>query len=247
VEPGSSAEIIGIKPGPLKKLALVRSAEPGNHQDDAKESTITINFDDAKGEARINNVAHAFWLVQRLPQRKVILTILEEGKLKDVELEPKLDSAWPLPIIGLVLDPEKLVQKADSLGEACSMSIAHTKSSALNLYLTLRSLVTGRVSYKELHGPLGIANAAYQVAQQGWIAMLLFLGFLSVNLAVLNFLPIPVLDGGHMVFLLWEACTRRRPSEQVMIGATYAGFAFLLCLMALVLYLDLFIHPFAKK
>ena len=127
------------------------------------------------------------------------------------------------------------------------MSIARTKSSALDIYLTLRSLVTGRVSYKELHGPLGIAGAAYQVAQQGWIAMLLFLGFLSVNLAVLNFLPIPVLDGGHMVFLMWEALTRRRPSERVMIGATYVGFAFLLGLMALVLYLDLFVHPFAKK
>ena len=247
VEPGSSAEERGIKPGPLKKLMLMRSIEPGDHQDDAKESTITVNFDDAKGEARINNVAYAFWLAQRLPQRKVVLTILDEGKEKNVELEPKLDSSWPLPIIGLRFEPEKLVQKADSLGEACSMSIAHTKSSALNIYLTLRSLVTGRVSYKELHGPLGIANAAYQVAQQGWIAMLLFLGFLSVNLAVLNFLPIPVLDGGHMVFLLWEALTRRRPSEQVMIGASYAGFAFLLCLMALVLYLDLFIHPFAKK
>ena len=77
--------------------------------------------------------------------------------------------------------------------------------------------------------------------------MLLFLGFLSVNLAVLNFLPIPVLDGGHMVFLTWEAITGRRPSERVMIGATYVGFAFLLGLMGLVLYLDIFVHMFAKK
>ena len=247
VEPGSPAEKLGIKPGPLKKLTLTRREEFANTPDGVKDSTLTVNFDDADGKKNRNNCAFAFWLVQQLPQRKVTLTILEDGKIKDVELEPQLDPEWPLPIIGLRLEPEKLIQKADSLGEACMMSIAHTKSSALNIYLTLRSLVTGRVSYKELHGPLGIANAAYQVAQQGWIAMLLFLGFLSVNLAVLNFLPIPVLDGGHMVFLLWEAITRRRPSERVMIGATYAGFAFLLCLMALVLYLDLFIHPFAKK
>ena len=247
VEPGSSAEKFGIKPGPLKKLTLTRRADLVNNQDDLKESTITVNFDDAKGESNSNNCAYAFWLVQRLPQRKITITVNEDGKQTDVELAPQQDSQWALPIIGLRLEPERLIQKADSFGEACSMSIAHTRSSALNIYLTLRSLVTGRVSYKELHGPLGIANAAYQVAQQGWVAMLLFLGFLSVNLAVLNFLPIPVLDGGHMVFLLWEACTRRRPSERLMIGATYAGFAFLLCLMALVLYLDLFIHPFAKK
>ena len=203
--------------------------------------------DDAKGEANSNNCAYAFWAMQRLPQRTVVLTVSEGGKPINFDLTPTLDTQWILPIIGLRLESERLIQKADTLGEAFSMSITHTRSSALNIYLTLRSLVTGRVSYKELHGPLGIATAAYQVAQQGLVAMLLFLGFLSVNLAVLNFLPIPVLDGGHMVFLLWEACTRRRPSERLLIGATYAGFAFLLCLMALVLYLDLFIHPFAKR
>ena len=112
------------------------------------------------------------------------------------------------------------------------MSLSYTRSSALNIYLTLRSLVTGRVSYKELHGPIGIASAAYQVAQEGWISMLLFLGYLSVNLAVLNFLPIPVLDGGHMVFLLWEAGARRKPNEKIFVGATYVGLAFLVCLMA---------------
>ena len=74
--------------------------------------------------------------------------------------------------------------------------------------------------------------------------LLLFLGFLSVNLAVLNFLPIPVLDGGHMIFLLWEGVTRKKPSEQVVAGATYARMLFLLGLMALVLYLDVFEHRF---
>ena len=243
VEPGSSAEKAGIKPGPLKKLTLAKRPDLPNNQDDSKDSAITVNFD----EANSNNCAYAFWLVQRLPQRKVLLTISEEGKQSEVEVTPQVDPEWTLPIIGLQLEAERLTQKAESFEEAVWMSIARTKSSALDIYLTLRSLVTGRVSYKELHGPLGIAGAAYQVAQQGWIAMLLFLGFLSVNLAVLNFLPIPVLDGGHMVFLMWEALTRRRPSERVMIGATYVGFAFLLGLMALVLYLDLFVHPFAKK
>ena len=114
--------------------------------------------------------------------------------------------------------------KGINIAEACAMSIKHTRTSALNIYLTLRSLVTGRVSYKELHGPIGIAKTAYRFAQEGWVAMLLFLGFLSVNLAVLNFLPIPVLDGGHMVFLIWEACTRKKPNERFLIGATYVGF-----------------------
>ena len=243
VAPNSPAEKAGIKPGPLKRMLLTKRADLTNNQDDVKESTITIKFDDSD----VNNCAWAFWMLQRFPQRKVTLSVTEDSNLVDVDVNPEPDPNWLLPIVGVRLESKRLMQKADTIGEACAMSIRHTRTSALNIYLTLRSLVTGRVSYKELHGPLGIAKTAYQFAQEGWIAMLLFLGFLSVNLAVLNFLPIPVLDGGHMVFLIWEACTRRKPNEKVLIGATYVGFAFLLCLMALVLYLDLFIHPFAKK
>lgn len=243
VTPEGPADKAGIKPGPLKKMALVRRSEVANNQDDAKDSTITIKFDDAN----TNNCAYAFWLMQLLPNRKVVLTSADESKPADFEVETQLDPDWNLPIVGVRLEDERLMEKADTFGEACAMSIKHTRTQALNIYLTLRSLVTGRVSYKELHGPIGIAKTAYRFAQEGWVAMLLFLGFLSVNLAVLNFLPIPVLDGGHMVFLIWEACTRRKPNEKVLIGATYVGFAFLLGLMALVLYLDLFIHPFSKK
>ena len=247
VEPGSLAEKAGAKPGPIKQMTLVRRKDVPGNTDELKNDSHVIPFEDVKDEINSNNCAFAFWLIQQFPGRRVFLTLMEDGKPKDVELEPQLDKSWPLPIIGLYFEPEQLILKADSFGEACAMSIAYTRSSALNIYMTLRSLVTRRVSYKELHGPLGIANAAYQVAQQGPIAMLLFLGFLSVNLAVINFLPIPVLDGGHMVFLMWEACTRRKPGERVVIGATYVGLAFLLCLMALVLYLDIFVHSYPKK
>ena len=212
-------------------------------QDEVKDAQITVKFDDPS----VNNYAHAFWLMQLLPKRKVTVAYSDDGKEVEAEVVPVPDPEWPLPIVGVRFEDERLMEKAETFAEACAMSIKHTRTSALNIYLTLRSLVTGRVSYKELHGPIGIAKTAYRFAQEGFVAMLLFLGFLSVNLAVLNFLPIPVLDGGHMVFLIWEACTRKKPNEKFLIGATYIGFAFLLCLMALVLYLDLFIHPFSKK
>lgn len=247
VAPDSPAAKAGIEPGPIKKIVLTRRSDVPKIQDEAKDDKITIDFEDKNDVTNSNNYAFAFWQMQRFPQRKVTLTVNEAGKPHDVEVVPQLDTEWPLPMIPARLDAERLVQKADSVGEAVAMSLSYTRSSALNIYLTLRSLVTGRVSYKELHGPIGIASAAYQVAQEGWISMLLFLGYLSVNLAVLNFLPIPVLDGGHMVFLLWEACARRKPNEKIFVGATYVGLAFLVCLMALVLYLDFFIHPFPKK
>jgi regulator of sigma E protease len=72
--------------------------------------------------------------------------------------------------------------------------------------------------------------------------LIFFLGYLSINLAVLNFLPIPLLDGGHMMFLLYEGLRGKPASERVLIAATYMGLAFVLSLMVFVLYLDIFVH-----
>src|SRR5690606_7451186 len=115
----------------------------------------------------------------------------------------------------------------------------YTKSSMMDIYLTLQSLLTQRLSVKELHGPIGIVNVASRVAQAGIVPFLVFLGFLSINLAVLNFLPIPLLDGGHMVFLLWEAAARRKPPEAVVVAASYAGLLFVLGLMVTVIWVDI--------
>jgi regulator of sigma E protease len=90
---------------------------------------------------------------------------------------------------------------------------------------------------------VGIAKIGYQVADRGVTSLLLFLGFLSINLAVLNFLPIPVLDGGHMVFLIWEGISRRKPSPRVIGWAHAIGLAFIISLFVFVLYLDIFVNP----
>ncbi len=250
VEPGSPAADAGIavKDGfPLKVKKIELFLPPEVAADDLKEPSLVIDLDHPNKETKSNNWGFAFWKMQELPLRKVRLTLVEEQKDRVVVLTPQLDPSWPLPIIlGLHMHPLEMKLKARTAGEAWEMSTNYTFNSAMNIYLTLRSLFTGQVSAKELHGPIGIATAAVAIVQHGLAPLLLFLGFLSINLAVLNFLPIPVLDGGHMVFLLWEAVARRRPSEKIVIGANYAGMAFLLGLMVFVLILDLFVHPFRK-
>ncbi len=190
--------------------------------------------------------AQTFWTMQLAPTRHARLTVKSKNtdEKRTVELEPVRDPKSQLffPDRGFVFDYERIVQKADTFGAAFAMAASHTRKNGEEIYLTLRSLIRRDLSVKELHGPIGIAKVAQQFASQGISPLLLFLGFLSVNLAVLNFLPIPVLDGGHMVFLCWEAVTRKRPSEKVLIGATYCGMAFVLGLMFLVIYLDLFVH-----
>ncbi len=237
VDPDSPAEKAGIKPGPLTKikqieLILAKEADA----DRMKNRNFVVELDEAKS----NNWCFAFWQMQELPQRTVKLTLTEGAETKVVELTPALDPTWPLPIVqGLRMHPEEIRLHADSLGEVWSMATNYTRNSTLSIYLTLRGLCTGQVALGNLSGPLGIANAAVQIVQHSVPQFLMFLAFLSVNLAVLNFLPIPVLDGGHMVFLLWEAITRRRPSEKIVIGASYIGMAFLLSLMIFVIVLDI--------
>ncbi|MEZ5951344.1 MAG: site-2 protease family protein [Planctomycetaceae bacterium] len=193
------------------------------------------------------NWAHAFWLMQAASNRHARLTILRNGKeTKTLELEPQRATDWYLPTRGIQMTLLSEKQKAETTAGALAMGINHTRNSIIDIYLTLKNLITQKLSVKELHGPIGIARVAYQVSQQGLADLSLFLGFLSVNLAVLNFLPIPLLAGGHMVFLLWEGITRRKPSEKVLIAATYAGMAFVLSLMVLVIFLDIFVHGFGR-
>ena len=89
-----------------------------------------------------------------------------------------------------------------------------------------------------LGGPVSIFETALYAAKQGMGNLLVFLTLLSANLAVLNFLPIPILDGGHMLFLTWEAIRRKPPDERVQLALTYCGLLLVLALMTWVLLLD---------
>jgi len=106
-------------------------------------------------------------------------------------------------------------------------------------YRNLYSIVFGRVSAKTMSGPITIATVSYRFAGEDFWQFLLFLGLISVNLAVVNFLPIPVLDGGHMVFLIYEKIRGKPASEHVRLVATYVGLLLILSLMAFVIYLDI--------
>ncbi|MEM6258202.1 MAG: site-2 protease family protein [Planctomycetota bacterium] len=113
--------------------------------------------------------------------------------------------------------------KADGLGEAFMIGVDKTKDFVLQTYITLLRLIQGDVKLYNLRGPVGIIDTGTQVAQQGFPYLLFFLGLISVNLAVINFLPIPIVDGGHMVFLIWEKVTGKPPSEKLQVASLYVG------------------------
>ena len=148
------------------------------------------------------------------------------------------DRTWPLVDRGLMLMPDSKLVKADNPIQAIGMGVGRTWVFIRTIYEGLVSMATGRIdAASNVEGPINIAKQTFQAAQDPWTLML-WLGMISVNLAVVNFLPIPVLDGGHMVFLIWELVRRKPPPESVRAILSYAGLALLATLMLFVIYLD---------
>jgi regulator of sigma E protease len=170
---------------------------------------------------------------------KVVLKVWRNQQLEDVTVYPAQDKTWPTAENGLVFMQDMRRQKAANTVEAVSLGFSDTWDSMKQVFQNLRGMIIGTISPENLGGPVTIARVAYRVAGMDFWEFVFFLGLISVNLAVINFLPIPVLDGGHMVFLLYEKVRGKPASEGVRIGATYAGLALILCLMVFVLYLDI--------
>jgi regulator of sigma E protease len=89
-----------------------------------------------------------------------------------------------------------------------------------------------------LQGPIAISVVAYHLAGEGFFEFLNFLGIISVSLAVINFLPIPLLDGGHMAFLCYEWVRGKPAPEQVQVALMYLGLLLILSLMFFAFYVD---------
>lgn len=126
-----------------------------------------------------------------------------------------------------------------SFVEAISESLMQTYKIAELTVLSVVKLIQGTVSTKTLGGPIMIAEMAGQQAKEGAVSLIFFIALLSINLGILNFLPIPVLDGGHLFFFLIEAIIRRPLSIRIRELAQQAGIAALALLMILVFYNDI--------
>lgn len=166
-----------------------------------------------------------------------------DGLARDVELAPVADDTAFVVDRGLVFKPVYRLVQAGSVGAALSKGLAKTGEDLSVVYRFLQKVTSNQISPRLLGGPIEIAKQAGKSAQEGLGRLLLFLTMLSANLAVINFLPIPVLDGGHMVFLFYELVRGKPPSEKVVEGLSYLGLLLLLSLMLFVFGLDLGLIP----
>lgn len=129
--------------------------------------------------------------------------------------------------------------RVDSVGAAVQAGFVASADFIKQLYVTLKRLVTGEVAAKNLSGIVGISRVSYTFASKGWEKFLHFLAILSINLAFVNVLPIPVLDGGHLLFLLIEKVKGSPVSANAFTYSQVLGLVFVIALMLFVTYNDI--------
>jgi regulator of sigma E protease len=175
-----------------------------------------------------------------LPGTNVELRYVHPGSKEPItaELTPADAADWCNPERGFLFEPMTFDLRADSVGDAMMLGGRETLDALTLVYRTVGAISTTQVSLRMIAGPKTIVMVALESADQGTARLLLFLTLLSANLAVLNFLPIPLLDGGHFVLLCYEGIRGKPAPESVQIVLSYIGLTLVLALMVWALGLD---------
>jgi regulator of sigma E protease len=139
----------------------------------------------------------------------------------------------------LSLANETKTQVAANAGQAVLMGMDHTKKFILNVYMTLAGLARGTVDASNLHGIVGITKVGYDVQERGIVWLWYVLAMVSVNLAVANFLPLPIVDGGLFLLLILEKIRGKPLSLKVQTAIQTAGIVLLAGLFLFVTYNDI--------
>ena len=190
--------------------------------------------------------------VSKKANTPVTMAIVRGGSPMDVTVVPEANSGrcTSLPsgagCIGISIGEEVTLIKPGPI-DAIAMSVKRNYESAGLIFMTIGQLITRETSTRQLMGPLAIAQLSGESAQQGWVPLFALMASISLNLGLLNLLPIPVLDGGHIFIMALEGLARRDFSLRVKEKMFLAGFAVLVMLMVTVIYNDLTRIPIIER
>jgi len=188
---------------------------------------------------RINDDTIASWLdmvarIREQPGHPVTLVVLRRDSLMRFTVVPEtVDSGGKrYGFIGAGANPPTVRDRV-GLGAAIVHGGRQTVAQIVNVVTSVKRIVAGEASTRELGGPIAIAQMSGQAVRLGLDWFLNFLAFFSVSLAVLNLLPIPVLDGGHALFLIVEAVRRKPLTPNLRMRLTQLGMLVVLGIMVL--------------
>jgi len=219
INPGSPAEKAGLKKDDVVLLI------------DGKEMK---SWEQVSESIRTSGGRAVELVVQRGNESVTVAATPMRDKVKNIFGEPTEERY----LLGMSRSEEIVYQKV-SLPESVKLAIEHTWSMIVLTVMGLVKMIQRIIPASELGGPIRIAEIAGEQFKAGWINLIHFTGLLSVNLGILNLLPIPILDGGHLVFLGIEAIRRKPMGETAMIRAQQVGMALLGTLMIFVFYNDI--------
>ena len=220
VSPESAAEKAGIVPGDT--ILSINGKE-------------TASWLDVSNQIKESGGKEVVLHIKRNSEKVTIHAVPEMQKIKNI-FGDEVGERYMLSITRT----EGVVYTEASLGTAISAAFIQTWNLS---YLTIMGIVKifeRVIPASELGGPIRIAEIAGQQMEAGWMNFIYFMGLLSVNLGILNLLPIPVLDGGHLVFLTLEGIRRRPLSDRAMETFQKVGIFLLVSLMVFVFYNDIY-------
>jgi regulator of sigma E protease len=222
---------IGVLP---KVHPYVRSVQPGGAAEVAglKTGDVVVDVD---GQP----ITFSYQLKEAIakhPEQPITLTILRDDKQQAVRATPARNGTEGLLGIGI---GDETVKIKPGFTQAIAISVQKNIEYAGLIFQTLWGLLTRETSPRQLMGPVAIAQLSGEAASLSWIALFSLMASISLNLGLLNLMPIPVLDGGHIFIMALEGVARRDFSMRVKEKMLLAGFVLILMLMVTVIYNDL--------
>lgn len=146
---------------------------------------------------------------------------------------------WEVPLLQTAFQPVPVFVQADSAFGAVGMGVARTKRVLQQTYLTFQRLFEGTVKVNQLQGPVGITHTGSLFAERGFIYLLYFMALISANLAVINFLPLPIVDGGQFLMLCYEGLAKKPVPIIVQNVITLGGLLFIGALFIFITFNDI--------
>lgn len=234
----------GSKPGPTAAAAL--SVRPGSEIVRVGSTTVSsfpslrTALRDATAEACRTGSGANVTLTLRAPtlDGAEALEQAVEWPLSAAEVKALHALGWELPFSAAIFETEQALLKASGPVAAMSLGLHETKRVMLSTYMTFVRLFQGTVKVEHLKGPVGIVHVGTILADRGLVWLLFFMALISVNLAVINFLPLPIVDGGQFLFLLWEQVRGRPVPLGIQNAVTLAGLVLIGAMFLLVTFND---------
>lgn len=168
--------------------------------------------------------------------KEITLQVERDGEVIPIPVRPRPPENGRT--IGIDFVAEPVAPTPVSIGQAAVESVRWNVNLSKTLFVVLKRMVTAELSIKTMSGPVGISQVARQALISGPDAFLYLLGFFSLQLGILNLMPIPILDGGHILILTIEGAMRRNLSETVKERVMQAGLIFLVAFMGVIIFLD---------